>query len=284
MRHLSGRAVTLKHSFLDDEEPLALTAVAVTVYPVLSGVDGLPVFSALAAAVDANGDWAVTLPTQPPKGEYRAEWIADAGVATDETYFEVVGSFAFTVPEARETDPELKDATKFPAVEVRHYRDVAEAEFQRITGRSATRRVGYFESSADGSREIMLPGFDAVQIISATVDDVDADVAGWRIVAGKIAQAPAALTEGAIIGIEYEYGFAPTPYDLRQAIILRTRVLLFDEGKGVPDRATSFTPAGGGTFTLAQAGARGWETGVPDVDAVYKRYDLSTFLGVYGAI
>lgn len=283
MRHLSGRSVTLSHSFLDDEDPLVFTAVSVTVYPVLSGADGEPVATDLVATDDASV-WSVSIPGLLNKGEYRVEWSADSGAAIDETFFEVVGSFAFTIPEARETDAELADSAKFTAAEIRHYRDIAEAEFQRITGRSGTRRAGHHIEASDGTCEVILPGFDAVAIVAVLVDDVEEDVSEWRIVGGKIAVAPETISEGAIVAIEYEYGFAPTPFDLRQAMILRTRILLFDEGKGVPDRATSFTPAGGGTFTLAQAGSRGWETGVPDVDAVYKRYMLDTFLGVYGAV
>jgi hypothetical protein len=40
--------------------------------------------------------------------------------------------------------------------------------------------------------------------------------------------------------------------------------------------------AEGGNFTLATAGRNGWETGIPEVDAVLKRYKFGIFYDVFG--
>jgi hypothetical protein len=70
--------------------------------------------------------------------------------------------------------------------------------------------------------------------------------------------------------VVYEYGCDRPPPDVVDAALLRLRFALQQKKSGIPDRATSFVSADGGTFRLDQAGT--YKTGIPDVDAVYSRY------------
>ncbi len=50
-----------------------------------------------------------------------------------------------------------------------------------------------------------------------------------------------------------------------------------DQGRGVPDRTSSFTSGeNGGTFSLIVPGQRGSKTGIPDVDVVLDRWSMRT--------
>ncbi|MGV9815464.1 hypothetical protein ACWDTQ_26580 [Streptomyces cellulosae] len=274
MRFLSGRAATLRHVFLDDEETLSVPAVSVTV----RDTSGETVYTG-----DATGDgdgWSVSLPLLP-EGVYTATWQAGT-VATDVSRFEVVGGFLFTIPEARQSDFDLADGDRFPAAEVRHYREVVEDEFEAITGRSFVPRVKRVELEADGSRSLYL-GFLDVTALKAVDGPYGAeDVSGWTVDPLGFLRAPSELAEGARYAVTFAYGFAQVPEDVKRAGLLRLRSLLTAERSGIPDRATAFVAAEGGNFTLATAGRNGWETGIPEVDATLKRYRFGIFYDVFG--
>ncbi|MGR6999940.1 hypothetical protein ACU686_20660 [Yinghuangia aomiensis] len=69
--------------------------------------------------------------------------------------------------------------------------------------------------------------------------------------------------------VDYTYGFPELPADARRAALLRIRDVLLSRDNAIPDRATSFQITDGGSYTLATAGRAGYETGLPEVDAVY---------------
>ena len=79
---------------------------------------------------------------------------------------------------------------------------------------------------------------------------------------------------GTPVILTYTYGMDRVPEDLRVAAIKRLRTRVVDPSTGIPDRATSLMSPEGGTFQLATPGRGGFETGIPDVDAVYKRYSF----------
>jgi hypothetical protein len=273
VRFLNGRAVQLAHSFIDDESPLVVPAVSVTV----RDASGATVYTGDASS--SENAWTVQLSPQP-LGVYTVEWKG-GDVATDTTDFEVVGSFLFTVPEARDSDVDLASTARFPAAEVRHYRDVVEAEFEAIVGRSFTRRSKRVEIRGDGSSSAYAGVLDVttVRAVSGPLGDVDAT--GWTLSPEGFIEAPYDLPEGSRYTVTVEYGLNG-PEDVKRAGLIRLRSFLTAENSGIPDRATAFVAAEGGNFTLATAGRNGYETGIPEVDATLTRYRYRILTDVLG--
>ncbi|MDT0472781.1 hypothetical protein RM863_11655 [Streptomyces sp. DSM 41014] len=274
MRFLSGRAATLRHTFLDDEDVMAVPAVSVTV----RDASGATVYTGSASS--SGDEWRVT--SSPlPIGVYTASWVAE-GLASDQDNFEVTGGFLFTIPEARASDSDLEDKSRFPAAKVRHYREVVEAEFERITGRSFTPRSTQAEVEGDGTRTLYLGYLDVTAIAAVNGPSGPLDVTSWTVDPHGFVTAPYDLPEGTRYTVAFTYGFALAPDDVKRAGLIRLRSLLTAERSGVPDRATAFVAAEGGNFTLATPGRGGSETGIPEVDATLKRYRFEVFYDVFG--
>ena len=274
MRFLSGRGVKLTHTFLDDESPLTVPAVSVTV----RDSTGQTVYTG--DATNSGDAWSVALPAQP-EGVYTVEWVA-AGLAVDRDGFEVVGGFLFTLPEARQSDMDLADTGRFPTAELKHYREVVEDEFERITARSFVPRTARVEVEGDGTPILYLGYFDVAELKAVSGPSGAEDVSGWGVDSTGFLRAPYDLPEGARYTVAFRYGFGQVPEDAKRAGLLRLRSFLTAERSGIPDRATAFVAAEGGNFTLATAGRNGWETGLPEVDAVLKRYKYGIFYDVFG--
>ena len=274
MRFLSGSGVKLTHTFLDDESPLTVPAVSVTV----RDSTGQTVYTG--DATNSGDAWSVALPAQP-EGVYTVDWVA-AGLAVDRDGFEVVGGFLFTLPEARQSDMDLADTGRFPTAELKHYREVVEDEFERITARSFVPRTARVEVEGDGTPILYLGYFDVAELKAVSGPSGAEDVSGWGVDSTGFLRAPYDLPEGARYTVAFRYGFGQVPEDAKRAGLLRLRSFLTAERSGIPDRATAFVAAEGGNFTLATAGRNGWETGLPEVDAVLKRYKYGIFYDVFG--
>ncbi|MFC7979507.1 hypothetical protein ACFUT3_30280 [Streptomyces cinereoruber] len=274
MRFLTGRGVTLTHTFLDDESPLTVPAVSVTV----RDAQGQTVYTG--AATSSGDEWSAMLPAQP-EGVYTAEWQAGQ-VATDTTAFEVVGGFLFTLPEARRSDMDLADTARFSTAELKHYRNVVTEEFETITARSFVPRTARVEVEADGSPSLYLGHFDVSALKGIDGPSGPVDLAGWSVTSAGFVKAPFELRDGDRYRVAFRYGFALVPEDVKRAALLRLRSVLTAERSGIPDRATAFVAAEGGNFTLATPGRNGYETGIPEVDATLKRYKYGIFYDVFG--
>jgi hypothetical protein len=274
VRFLSGRAVTLSHVFLDDETPMVVPSVSVTVRDAL----GATVYTG--SATSSGTTWTASLPAKP-EGVYTVSWVAGT-TATDQDRFEVVGGFLFTLPEARGSDMDLADSTRFPTAELKHYREVVEDEFETITGRSFTPRTARVEVEADDSSSLFLGYFDVTALVAVDGPSGSVDVTGWTVDATGFLRAPYDLADGDRYTVTFSYGFAQVPEDAKRAGLLRLRSLLTAERSGIPDRATAFVAAEGGNFTLATPGRNGYETGIPEVDATLKRYKYGIFYDVFG--
>jgi hypothetical protein len=283
-RFRTGRSVTLNHTFLDDET--ALTPEAVTVTITRDGVVD-PVTSGSATA---NGPVYTYTPGVLPEGCYSSTWDGGPGVV-DVERFEVTGGFLFSIPEVRASDPDLTQA-KYPAATIRAAREDVEAEFQRITSRSFVPRTAVVELVAGGgdpvpvsdgwdsvaftpaSDEVVVPFYD---VRSVTIDGVPQAVSRFG------AMATVTLPEGTYTA-EVAYGFTAVPNDIRRVGLLLVKHYLAEPNSGIPDRATTFQPTDGGTYTLATAGRAGYETGLPDVDAVLKDYTFEIVNDVTGGL
>lgn len=274
MRFLSGRAVSLTHTFLDDESVLDVPSASVTVRSAV----GVTVASG--PATKTGESWTFALSAQPV-GRYEVTWVAGA-VATDVTEFEIVGRFLFSVPEVRSSDVDLASVTRFPAAEIRAYREVVEEEFQTITGRSFVPRVARLGFIGDGTQSVILPLFDPTSVVAIEGPEGELATVGWLMSTSGFLTAPYELTEGASYVITVAYGLTFPPEDIKRAGMLRLRHLLAAERSSIPERATAFVSAEGGNFTLAVAGRNGYETGLPDVDAILNRYKFRILNDVVG--
>lgn len=272
MRFLSGRAVALTHSFTDDEETLSVPTVSVSVL----AEDGTEVASG-SATPDVYGNDSFNAGILP-LGAYTAVWTGKSGattVAIDTSSFEVTGGNLFSVKDVRASDADLAHAVDFPASEIIPLRWVVEDEFETITGRSFTPRVTRVSFSHDGSDNTWLGKFDTTRLIALSGPDGALDVSDYRLGSAGLLEGLSGLTEDAVYTATIQYGFQDAPADVRRVGMIRLRYLLAAESSGVPDRATSFVAAEGGTFTLATPGRYGYKTGIPEVDAVLSLYSYS---------
>lgn len=265
-RYLTGRAFTLSHNFDEDEgTPLVIASVTVTV----KNSAGTTVSTG--AATNSAGTWSYTVPAQP-QGPLTVTWATNGGLATDTTYEEVVGAVTFTVKEFRGSDIDLSSTARFTPEDIRLYRDMAEAEFEKITGRSFTPRTKTVTVEYRGDNQLLTGVWDIAAVDAAVGPSGALDMTDWTVDPLGVIEGVSGLSEGDLVTLTVDYGFRAVPADVKHAAILRTKTLIVRENSGIPDRATSFIAAEGGTFTLATPGLRGSETGVPEVDAILGRY------------
>lgn len=263
MRFLSGRAHVLTHTFYNDETPAVVASVAVSVLD----ESGTVVFTGAASATGTQ--WSVSVPAKP-EGKYTVTWTATGYV--DRSSFEVVGGFIFDLPELRGFDADL-NPDKYTTAQLKAARERTEVEFEKITGRSFTPRTKTVKITYDGSAVAWLQTFDVRSLNSVTVGGVaESDLSDWHVDTGGFLTVPDTVDEDALLEVNVSYGFVPTPEDIHGAALVRARSHLTKPNSGIPDRATSYVADSGGQFVLATAGLRGWETGIPEVDAVIKRY------------
>lgn len=275
MRFLSGRGVTLAHKFIDDEAVLSPASVSVTVY----AADDTEVFNG--PAVEAEDVWTVSVPMQA-QGVYRVKWDGGA-VAVDTDYFEVIGGYLFTVPEARNSDREIEDPEDYPATDIKSYRDVIASEFQTITGRSFVPRTARIPLETDGSDTAWTGLFDCHALVSLTGPDGALVTADYHLEGNGLLNGLSALPEGTRLVAVVDYGHRIVPEDVKRVALVRLRYLLAAESSGIPDRATSYVAAEGGTFTLATPGRHGYRIGIPEVDAVLNQYSYNVLADVMAA-
>lgn len=263
MRFVEGRTAVPGHTFEADDGTL-LTPSVVTVTVTRDG-SAVPVFGG-AATLGAGSVYTVSM-NGLPLGVYTVLWDGGTG-ATDRTAFEVVGGHLFTIAEFRASDADLTE-DRFPTSAVVRLRDRVAVEFQTITGRSFVTRVERFPLLViDGGNVLAPMDVQSVQL---------QDSSGAPATVYTLEQVgPFTFVEGVPCDGSYtaevRYGFPDVPEDVKGAALLRLRSLLFAERSGIPDRATSFQPADGGTYALSTPGVRGAKTGIPDVDVVLADY------------
>lgn len=272
MRFLSGRGITLNHTFLDDEDVLNPASVSVTVY----AADDTSVHED--AATDTDGVWSITVPMQA-QGIYRVKWDGGA-VAVDTEYIEVVGGYLFSIPEARASDSELVDTTDYPAAEIKGYREVIETEFQTVTGRSFTPRTARVSLETDGTDVVWTGLLDCGALVALSGPDGALTVTDYHLDSSGLLSGLEGFAEGTRLTAVIDYGLRVVPEDIKRAAFVRLQYLLAAESSGIPDRATSYVAAEGGTFTLATPGRNGYKIGIPEVDAVLNLYSYNVLASV----
>lgn len=290
---------TLSHTFVVGETATDPSPATATV--TITKADGTAVATDAAATHGATGVFTYDLAGQSALDRYSVAWTADfSGSTVVETgYLEIGGGFFFTLAEARASDTSLSDDTKYPLTQLTKVRLEVEDECEAICDRAFVPRYRRAVLDGTGASDIILTDAawmadsrsagDVRSLRSASiaprygqtaVDLTTDELAACYVTAdGSVRRTDGnTWTEGVgNVVIEYEYGWDAPPTELVQAALTRLRIRLNVAKSGIPDRATSFTIADGGTYRLDLPGS--WKTGIPEVDAVYSRYSRRSGAG-----
>lgn len=290
-RIAKNAAATLSHAFYVGETPTDPTG---TPTYAIADANGTAVSDGNATVVGSNtGRVTAPLAAQSITRLLTVTWTATVGGSsvTEVDQVEVVGGFLFGLAEARASDSSLADTSKYTSTELEAARLAVEQELEMICDRAFVPRYARLVLDGSGVSDLVLTGRpdappgcsgDIRSVRRASVapqlDEtfVDFTVAQLAAVA-QTRDGALRRTDGLIwyegyanVVVEFEYGWAAPPADLKQAALTRLRSRLNMSRSGIPDRAQSFSMAEGGTYRLTMPGE--WATGIPDVDAVYGRY------------
>jgi hypothetical protein len=296
VRVLRGAPATLRHTFTIDEDPTDATgAVAVAI----TDATGAAVSSGNATSAGAGtGEYTYVLPGQATLDHLTVVWSATiAGTALTETsYVDIAGGLFFTLMVGRGSDQSLSDTNRYPTADLVVARLEVETECETICDRSFVPRYERVVLDGTGTSELLLAHSDPVRSVAhvrsiravsmaPTLDETFVAFTAGQLAALAVAgDGTVRRTDGAVftegrrnVVVEFEYGLDAPPADLVKACLTRFRSRLNLNKSGIPDRASSFTVAEGGTFRLDMPGA--FKTGLPEVDAVYARYSRRSGAG-----
>lgn len=292
-RVVVGQAVTLRHTFLLDEEtPVDVSAGSVAV--VVRDPAGAAVASGTATH-GGTGVYTFVLPPQPAVTLLTVTWTGtiSGNLTTVTDLVEVTGGTFFTIAYIRNADTQLADPVEFPTAALVAARLETEIECEDICGRAFVPRYWRETLDGTGTSDVLLGKPDVRTIRSAAVSPraglppaaFTADqLAALAVTAdGMLRRTDSGFwTEGiANVVLEAEFGLDSPPQPLREAALVRLRSLANKHRSMVPDRASSFTSVDGGTYRLTLPKRK--STGIPDVDAVYARYGLDAEDGSSGS-
>lgn len=280
---------TLSHTFVVGE---TVVDPGVVTYAV-TDANGTAVTSGNATGTGATAR-TFDLPGQADLADYEVAWTGTiAGSTVVETdRVEICGGFLFGLVQARASDSSLDDTAKYPTSALAETRLAVERECEQICDRAFVPR--YRRAVLDGSGTSALLLTDAEwTALSRSAGDIRTIRAAR--VASRYGAVPVALTtdqlaacyvtgdgqlvraDGGIwtegvgnVIVEYEYGLDAAPEDLARAAMTMLRIRLNLSKSKVPDRASSFSIDGQGTYRLN--GAEAWKTGINDVDGPYARW------------
>ena len=278
---LRGVAATLSWQNIDQDGLAAAPAGAVTV--TVTRADGTAI--ATGAATSGSGSAARTYSLSAANNQLldllTVVWTDAGDASTHTTYVEVVGGFYFTLAEARASDAALQNPDKYPDALIIATRREVEEEFERICGVSFVPRFRRDIVSGSG-RSTLLLDRHPVRTVRAiwTYSDAD-DYTAWSSdeLATVVLDEWGLLTSrtGLAFGygarnlaVAYEHGMTRPPAEVKRAAMQRLRSRMNSSMSGIPDRATSFSVAEGGTYSLDTPGP--YKTGMPEVDAALARH------------
>lgn len=275
-------SATLEHVFYVGE---TATDSTTTVTVAVADANGTAVTSGNAASAGVgSGRYTFPLPGQAALNLLTVTWSATiSGTAVTEVdQVEIVGGFLFSLVEGRGSDESLSSTTRYTTAKLVEARLEVEQECEEICDRALVPRYRRALLDGTGTSELVLPtsdlrGIRAVRMapragqtfVDFTTDQLAALVATGDQVLRRVDGAR--WTEGlANVIVEYEHGWDAPPADLRKAVLQRFRSRLNLTRTNIPDRAASFVSSEGGTYRLTLPAK--YQTGLPEVDAVYARY------------
>ncbi|MFI6162245.1 hypothetical protein ACIA59_20165 [Micromonospora haikouensis] len=285
-------AATLTHIFEGaGEDPVDAGDVTVTA----TGPDGLVAFTGAATRDAGSGAYTYPMPAQASLTLLDVAWsgTVDGAVVVERDQVEIVGGFLFSLRQGRDSDPSLRDTTKYPIADLTRARTEVEQECEWICDQAWVPRYRRVVLDGSGSVDLILPtggdewrggvlmrGVRTVRAasIAPRYGQPAVPLTGDQLAA--LAMRPGGMlrrSDGEVwtagdgnVVVEYEYGADAAPADLVRAALTRFRDRLNFDKRQVPDRAVSFTVAEMGTYRLSLPDK--YQTGIPEVDAAYARY------------
>lgn len=227
------------------------------------------------------GTYTLTLPDEASEAldVYTVEWSGTvAGRArTFVTRYEVVGNHYFEISDIRAFSESIaENPSRYTAAKIREARDTASERLETECVLSFTPRLAREIVKGAGRRLLVLPHNGIREIYAVEVDGVALTEEELDELTledyGVLAAEGSAWYEGSVISIAYGHGLdAPEDSVKRAAMILAVDHLV---PSAIPARAMSES-TDLGTIRYSIAGRDG-ATGIPDVDAVIKRYGRRT--------
>lgn len=263
----SGRSKTLTHVFYDDDTVLDAGEVNVTVKD-LSGTT-VATTPATKTGTGVDSSYSFTLPSQSTLGKLSVDW---SGTVTDRTYEEVVGTYLFELYELEAAMKSKELLKNYSAAVKSAARDLATDLCDSITRTSfIPRRKQTVVDVFNGQG--FLPTVGVSQVLSVNGAGFSGTFTWNGCLTGL------AGTRATVV---YDYCYftdsIPTQ-DVRQAGIDLAVHMLSVQTRMTPEQAETMT-TGDATYRLVVPGTRGFETGLPSVDAVLKRYQFNLEMGV----
>lgn len=294
VRVLRTSAATLTHTFYVDETPTDTSAPPTMSVARLDGT----VVATGTASHGATGVYTWVLPggpAAPASATWQLDtlivsWTGTLGGAlitvTDDV--EVCGGFYFGLAEARASDTSLADPVKYTTAMLAQKRIQVEQEAEKIMRRAWVPRFARHLLDGTGTADLRTYDQDLRVLRAVSLSWVTGQpltpLAGQPLT-GIVVKPDGVLTRPAGIPwprgvgnvlVEYEYGPDSPPEEVRQAGMTRLRSRLNVNRSTIPDRVSSYTTSDGvtaNTFRLTQPGK--WSTGIPEVDAVYQRWEAA---------
>jgi len=278
---LSGRAANIRVAILDQDGALDVAASGIT-YGVTSADGSEVVAPGATPTIDAGvATAALTAAQTAALDVLTITWTKDDITVATSTV-EVVSAYYVSVEEVRNSDPALRDTTKYPNADIIGARFGCERLFESELRRAYVPRYARDDVVSLGGEILLLPTYDVRRIRSVRqyaptgntyttwTDDQLAAVQGSE--SGACVRMDGAAWPFARLVIEWEYGNSAPPADLRRLFTRWVRHELNANKSGIPDRATSYVDVGGVNFRVLTPGIGGSLTGMPDVDRALKRY------------
>lgn len=289
-------SAVLEHVFEVGEEPTDASGdVSVSV---TDAAGDLVVAGDATSAGPGSGRYTFPLPGQADLGRLTAAWSGQvAGAAVVQTSIvEIVGGFFFSLAQARASDRQLADADRYPTAALERARLEVETECEAICDRAFVPRYARVVLDGTGETELVLRHPDPDRTMAHVrrirkvsmapradqpfTDFTPAELAALEVAGdGTLRRLDGArFTRGfSNVVVELEYGLDAPPPDLVRAALVALRSRLHIPNSPIPDRASSFTSAEGGTYRLDMPGA--FKVGIPMVDAAYARYSRRSGAG-----
>lgn len=278
MRVLSGSDVVITSPTfvgLDGETPTDTASL-----PTVTVTNGAGTVLTSPTAVDTSdpGVYTTTLTYAshtPNVDTLTVTWLGTAATLRQSyrTTVEVVSSHYVSVQELR-NEPDLDDASRFPASLIAQVRDEFEDTVERILGRAMVRRYSFETIDGTGTSELSVkyPWIQTVRSVSIdsvakTASEFTGHVGGWVDWSGGAFPRPSSTSRNISIG--YEHGeFDVCPPRLRREAIKCIRADLLSRTAKLPNQALSETFDGVTIRYSTPNPSEGRPTGVLSLDPV----------------
>ena len=235
-----------------------------------------------AAGNPSVGTYTYVLPGQATLDTLDVSWVGIVGgsTVTLTDRVEIVGGFIFGLAEARGSDSSLSDPLRYPTSALADKRLAVELECEKICGWAFVPRYTRVTASGTGTNVLTLPiqKLRTLRELSTryqpgvtTVVTALTDIAvepGGQIVRYDGGIFPAG-TSNIVVGVEHGHDYPPE--DLKDKAMYRLRSMLNLTRSGVPDRVSTYSTPDGAHYRVVLP--RRGSTGIPEVDAVYQRYE-----------